>query len=157
MTWCPALQYSQRHILDLFFNSCSQLLKALVVKETQSLTFKYKNSSEHRKQMCLHLLSWASNWGSAGGGGGGVGVSLAPTSSNMGVSLDHEPLASKFPECKMGAHEVWHKRVEIFMGELNPATAANRWDLHEICIFSGCVGDKCLFLKGCHHAKAGMK
>lgn len=65
--------------------------------------------------------------------------------SNTGVSLDHGPLASKFPECKMGAHEVWHKGVEIFVGELDPATAANRWDLHEICIFSGHVRDKHLF------------
>lgn len=81
----------------------------------------------------------------------------ASTCRDAGVSLDHRPPATKFPKCKMGTQKLWHKGVEMFMGELDPAAAANRWDLHEICIFSGCIRDKCLFLKRCHRAKAGTK
>lgn len=81
----------------------------------------------------------------------------ASTCRDAGVSLDHRPPATKFPKCKMGTQKLWHKGVEMFMGELDSAAAANRWDLHEICIFSGCIRDKCLFLKRCHRAKAGTK
>lgn len=77
--------------------------------------------------------------------------------SDAGVSRAHGPPATKFPECKMGTQKLWPKGVETFMDELDPATAANRWDLHDICIFSGCVRDKHFSLKRCDCARAGTK
>lgn len=80
-----------------------------------------------------------------------------PLRHGAGISLDHGPPAAKFPECKMGTQKLWHKGVEMFMAKLDPATAANGWDLHEICIFSRHMRDKCLFLKICDCAKAGTQ
>lgn len=77
--------------------------------------------------------------------GGSCGTPQFYQAAALGSALSWSPPATKFPEYKVGTQKPWHKGVEMFLGKLDPATAANGWDLHEISIFSGCKRRKHLF------------
>lgn len=91
--------------------------------------------------------------------GGSCGTPQFYQAAALGSALSWSPPATKFPEYEVGTQKPWHKGVEMFLGKLDPATAANGWDLHEISIFSGCKRRKHLFFKKkrCHGAKAGTQ
>lgn len=79
--------------------------------------------------------------------GGSCGTPEFQQGATLGSALSWGPLKTKFLKYKMGTQKPCHKGLEIFLGELDPATAANGWDLHEISIFSGCKGHKRLLKK----------
>lgn len=99
VAWCPALQCSQLHILDYFFNSCGQLSRAWLEKEAQSLGFKHKEIFEHHKQGCLHLLLRGSNWGSTGGISS-CGTPRLQRAATLGSALTTGCQQQSFPSAK---------------------------------------------------------
>lgn len=90
--WAGAQPRAALSFVFYFFNSCSQISRAWLENEAESLGFKYKKILEHRKQMCLYLLSW---------GSAGAGSPAVPHFDTVpGSALTTGPQQQSFPSAK---------------------------------------------------------